>query len=469
VAAAEALGMTMRSRVAALLAAAAVFMGLVFLPSGTTAERDPRWNFVVILTDDQTLDSIPHDPPVMPYLQSRSGDPNDHWIVFRNGFVNTPLCCPSRATLLTGLYAHDHGVLDNDLGSRLDESTTIADALHTAGYYTGLVGKYLNQYPFGRAPYVPRGWDSWVGKQQGPVTDLYYDYTLIEQGVPVRYGSAEDDYATDVFADKAVDFIRTAPLEDPFFLWFAPTAPHPPWVVAPRHEGTYTDMPLEPPESVGEADVSDKPAWVQALPPLGPSARAGLREAHRRSFETLVAVDEAVHRIMDALEHRGDLDHTVVVFLSDNGYSFGEHRWERKTCPYDECTRVPFLVRYPMADRRVERTVVSAADIAPTIAEIAGVSLPNPVDGVSLAPLIEHDDRSGLPNAAYSEWVGDREIPEWWQIRTDEFSYIEYITGERELYDLTTDPLELTNVIDDPAYGSTVARLEAALELDRQT
>jgi arylsulfatase A-like enzyme len=105
-----------------------VFLGLIFLQSGTTAERDARWNFIVILTDDQTLDSLPHDPPVMPYLQSRTGDPNDHWIVFRDGFVNTPLCCPSRATLLSGEYAHNHGVLDNDLGFRFDEQRTIATA-----------------------------------------------------------------------------------------------------------------------------------------------------------------------------------------------------------------------------------------------------------------------------------------------------------------------------------------------------
>jgi arylsulfatase A-like enzyme len=457
----------MRSRIAALVAAASVLSGIAFLPSGTTAERDHRWNFIVILTDDQSLDSLPHDPPVMPYLQSRTGDPGDHWIVFRNGFVNTPLCCPSRATLLSGRYAHNHGVLDNDLGYRLDPSMTIANALHHAGYYTGLVGKYLNQYPFGRDPYVPRGWDRWIGKGQGPVTELYYDYTLVEQGVPVRYGSAEQDYSTDVLTQKAVEFIRDAPLDNPFLLWFAPTAPHPPWVSAPRHEGMYADMPLSPPASIGERDVSDKPAWVRELPPLGPAARAGLREAHRRSFEALAAVDEGVRAVMDALEKRGDLDRTIVVFLSDNGYSFGEHRWVKKTCPYDECTHVPFVIRYPAGSRRVERTVVSAADLAPTIADLAGASLSWSVDGVSLARLIRRGDPTGLPDYAYSEWGGDRRIPQWWQIRTPAFAYIELITGERELYDLRRDPLELTNVIGDPSYRDEVLRLEATLERER--
>jgi arylsulfatase A-like enzyme len=457
----------MRSRVAASIAAASVFMGVVFLPSGTTAERDPRWNFIVIMTDDQSLDSLPHDPPVMPYLQDRTGDPNDHWIVFRNGFVNTPLCCPSRVTTLTGEYAHNHGVLDNDLGQRLDEDTTIAAALDAAGYHTGLVGKYLNQHPLGGAPYIPPGRDRWVAKEQGPVTHLYYDYTLVEQGVPVHYGAAEDDYATDVLADRAVEFLNDAPLERPFFLWFAPTAPHPPWVAAPRHEGAYAEMPLAPPVSVGEPDVSDKPAWVQELPALGSVARAGLREAHRRSFETLLAVDEAVRRIMTALQARGDLDHTIVLFLSDNGFSFGEHRWVKKTCPYDECIRVPFAIRYPMAARSVVRAMVSTVDIAPTIADIAGVDLPGQVDGVSLAPLIRDGDLSSAPDVVYSEWTGDHRIPQWWEVRTEEFAFIELATGERELYDLRVDPLELSNVVEDPVYASTVSTLTARLEAER--
>ena len=456
-----------RSRVVALLAAACVFTGVMFLPSGTTSERDPRWNFIVVLTDDQSVDSIPHDPPVMPYLQARTGDPDDHWLVFRNGFVNTPLCCPSRATLLTGRYAHNTGVLNNDLGHRLDESTTIALALHDAGYHTGLVGKYLNKYPFEQEGYVPVGWDRWWGKVQGPVTSLYYRYHVVEDGEVVAYGDDEDDYSTDVFADKAVEFIADAPPEQPFFLWFAPTAPHPPWISAPRHAGSYVTMPVGPPESIGEPDVSDKPGWVQALASFDAAERKVLRMQHRASFEALLAVDEAMRRIMEALAARGDLDHTVIVFLSDNGYSFGEHRWVKKTCPYEECIRVPFLIRYPFADRQVVRTIVSAADIAPTIADLAGASLPAPVDGESLAPLIRDADASGLRDSVYAEWAGDERVPQWWEIRTQEFAYIELVTGERELYDIRADPLQLDNLIDDPAYGDQVAELAVALALER--
>ena len=459
--------MSVRRRVAAAAAAAGVFTGVVFLPSGTTSERDPRWNFIVIVTDDQSADSLPHRPPVMPYLQAATGDPDDHWIVFRNGFVNAPICCPSRATMLTGLYPHHHGVLTNDDGSALEESSTIAAWLQAAGYHTGLVGKYLNQYPFDRPPFVPQGWDRWWAKEHGPVTNLYYGYTLIQQGVAVPYGSADADYSTDVFAEKAVEFVRQAPVERPFFLWFAPTAPHPPWVSAPRHQGAYEEMTLASPPSIGEVDVSNKPAWVQALPTLGPDARAGLRQAHRRSFEALLAVDEGVRAIMDAIEARGDLDHTVIVYVSDNGFAFGEHRWFKKTCPYQECVQVPFLIRYPLGPRRVEDLPVSTVDLAPTLAELAGIEPPGKLDGTSLAPLIAHNHHAAMSGTVFSEWIGDEKVPGWWQVRTETYTYIELATGERELYELADDPYELTNVVDRPEYAGELARLSSAMNAFR--
>jgi arylsulfatase A-like enzyme len=430
-------------------------------------ERDTRWNIVVIVTDDQSVDSLPHDPPVMAYLQAAIDDPGEHWVVFRNGFANTPLCCPSRATMLTGRYAHEHGVLTNDDGALLDETTTVAAWLHGAGYRTGLVGKYLNGYPFGRPPFIPLGWDRWSGKQQGPASSLYFDYTLIEQGVAVHYDQEERDYATDVLADKAVEFVRDAPEDRPFLLWFAPTAPHPPWVSAPRHVGDLAGLPIVPAPSVGEADVSDKPAWVRALPPLDASDRAELRRGHRRSFETLLAVDDAVRAIVGALKARGDLERTVIVFVSDNGLAFGEHRWVGKRCPYDECIRVPFLVRYPPASGRTETSPVSTVDLAPTIAELAGVEPPGPVDGASLLPLLEGDRPASA--TVFGEWTGDDAVPAWWEVRTAAFAYVELGTGERELYDLRADPFQLENTVDDPANATVVARLSEALERFRGT
>jgi arylsulfatase A-like enzyme len=434
-------------------------------PDGLASASDgrvSRWNVVVILTDDQTADSLPRDPAVMPFLQAAAEDPAEHWVTFPNAFVNTPLCCPSRATMLTGRYAHHHDVLTNEEGTRLDESTTVAAWLHAAGYHTGLVGKYLNDYPFGRDPFVPTGWDEWWAKSQGPATSLYHDYTLIEQETPVRFDGAPEDYLTDVLADRAVEFVRAAPADRPFFLWFAPTAPHPPWVPAPRDVGAFAGLPIAEPPSVGEADVSDKPAWIRALPEIDSARRASLLEQHRESFETLLAVDDAIRAVVEALRARGDLDRTVILFLSDNGYAFGEHRWVAKRCAYDECTGVPFLVRYPPVAGRVEPALVSAVDLAPTIAQLAGVTAPDAVDGTGLVPLLQ-GRRAGV-GPVYSEWVGDEVVPAWQQVRTSSFAYVELGTDERELYDLRADPFELENVIDDPGYASVVERLARALE-----
>lgn len=461
--------MTTRRRLAAAVVSACLIAGLVFWARGSSGERDPRWNVVVIVTDDQRADSIPRDPSVMPYLQAAVEDPSDRWIVFPNAFANTPLCCPSRATLLTGRYAHEHGVLTNEDGDRLDEGSTIAALLDRAGYHTGLVGKYLNGYPFGRPPFVPQGWDRWWGKKHEGFASLYYDSTLFRQETPIHYGTAEDDYLTDVLEAAAVDFVLEAPPEEPFFLWFAPTAPHPPWIPARRHVGAYDRMSLTPAPSVDEVDVTDKPGWVRALPRLAPRALDALLEAQRRSFETLLAVDEAVRAVVDALEVRGDLDRTVIVYVSDNGFSFGEHRWITKTCPYEECTRVPFFVRYPAGAHRVDGTVVSGVDLAPTIAELAGIEPPVSVDGVSLVPLLSGAGSTGPAGRAYSEWVGDERIPGWWQVRTPAFAYIELETGERELYDLRADPFELANVAEDPMYAAVASRLSTALSRFRGT
>ena len=427
------------------------------------ATDSPRTNVIVIVTDDQTADSIPRDEPVMPSLQARVLDPADDWVVFSNAFVNTPVCCPSRATMLTGRYAHHTGVLDNEDGARLDEASTLAAWLHAAGYHTGLVGKYLNGYPFGRGPYVPEGWDRWWGKLQGTAESVYHDFTIIDQGRPVAYGDDEADYSTDVLASKALEFLRDAPTDRPFFLWFAPTAPHPEWVSAPRHEGTYDDLQISATPSLGESDVSDKPAWVQALPAFDAADRVEMADARRDAYETLLAVDEAVRAILDAVRERGELQETVVVYTSDNGFSFGEHRWVRKGCPYEECIHVPLLVRVPGVRHRTEPALVSAVDLAPTIAELAGADHPEDLDGVSLVPLLHEGRRDGLAGQVFAGSVGDETIPAWRELRTRRWAYVELDTDERELYDLRHDPGQLENVVDAPAFANVVERLSDAL------
>jgi arylsulfatase A-like enzyme len=212
-----------RRAVLAAAAATAVLVGAAAAPHPTPPLPDRRPNVVVILSDDQTLDTLPHRPAVMPFLQQVMQDPRDHWITFPNAFLNTPLCCPSRATILTGRYSHHTGVRNNSEAIHLDEANTVATWLHDAGYTTGLVGKYLNRYPFHAAPYVPPGWDRWEAKIQGSGASVYYDYVVSRQGFPVAYGHGPEDYSTDVFAGLAEDFIRSAPGDRPFFLLFAPT------------------------------------------------------------------------------------------------------------------------------------------------------------------------------------------------------------------------------------------------------
>jgi arylsulfatase A-like enzyme len=456
-----------RRAVALALAVTALVAGTALqAPDGhppVEGDADPRWNVVVVVSDDQNAESLPHRPAVMPLLQAAAADPGEHWVRFRNAFANTPMCCPARATLLTGRYAHEHGVLDNGLGLELDPATTVAAWLDRAGYETGLVGKYLNQYPFGRAPFVPLGWDRWWAKEQGGGGSVYLDYTLIEDGVPTAYGHRGTDYLTDVLADTAVGFLREVPARSPFLLWFAPTAPHPPWVPAPRHAGRFADLPVEASPAVGERDVRDKPRWVRALPRIGPAVRAGLREAERRSYETLLALDDAVRTIVRELEALGELDRTVVVYVSDNGFSFGEHGWVGKACPYDACIRVPLLIRYPPVEGRVEDAPVSHLDLAPTIAALAGVEPTAPVSGRSLLPLLADGDATGLDPTVFAEWAGDARIPGWRQVRTPRFAYIELDTGERELYDVRADPFQLRNVVDDPDRAAVVDRLASAL------
>jgi N-acetylglucosamine-6-sulfatase len=452
----------MRARLAALTATISLLFGSACVRGARPVEDSPRLNVIVIVTDDQSFDSIPRAGPVMPFLQRWTEDPSGGWTVFSNAFVNTPLCCPSRTTMLTGRYPHHTGVSDNADGALLDEGSTLAVWLHDAGYHTGLVGKYLNGYPFGRGPYVPPGWDGWWGKEQGTEASLYHDFTLVEEGRAVRYGSGEADYSTDVFASKALGFLRESPSDRPFFLWFAPTAPHPPWVSAPREEGAYADLEVDAAPSVGEPDVSDKPAWVRALP-LPTDAVAASRTARRASYEALLAVDDAVRGMVDVLRDHGELDETVIFYLSDNGLSFGEHRWTAKKCEYDECIRVPFLVRLPGTEHRIDPTMVSAVDVAATIAGLAGVRPTTPQDGVSLVPLLRTGSSDGLPGEVFGEWAGDEEVPGWWELRRPGWAYVELATGERELYDLREDPFELSNLAGDPTLADRVLRLSAVL------
>jgi arylsulfatase A-like enzyme len=409
-------------------------------------------NIVLILTDDQTFESLAQ----MPYTNGRTD-----WIRFSNASTNNPLCCPSRASILTGQESHHHNVEDNNAGDLLDESSTIATWLNA--YESGMFGKYLNGYPFGRGLYVPAGWDRWwvIRNNSGP----YYDYKINDDGVARSFGSTPADYSTDMIHAKAVSFVQTAP--EPFFAYVSPPSPHEPTTPAPRHELAFQGTPVERPASFNEEDVSDKPAWVRSRSKYNGAVQD---EDRRETYRALLSVDEMIAGLFDALSARGVLERTVVVFLSDHGFAFGEHRYRQKRCPYEACIQTPLLIRYPGQPGRTVSELVSNLDLASTFAELAGVT-PPATDGMSLVPLIEGTAGS-WPNEVLLRnrrlTATDTPVPSFFGIRTLDYKYIEYGTGERELYDLILDPDEMQNVADTPAYASVQASLAARLQILKQ-
>ena len=318
------------------------------LDGGATAVTD-RPNVVVILTDDQTYSSLAK----MPYTNAR-GD----WVRFTRAYANYPLCCPARATLLSGQYSHHTGVENNSSGGAFDDDNTIGTWLKGRGYRTGYIGKYLNQYPFGRTPFAPPGWGRFAAFTDDP---NYYNYTLWDSstGVKKKYGQTAADYSTDVLATKATQFIaNTSP--SPFFLFFAPYSPHRPFTPAPRHATKFNGAAVTQAPNFNEDDVSDKPEFIRRQTK---KSLADMEEQRRGEWRLLQATDDAVKAIFNALSSKGVLNNTVVVFMSDHGYSFGEHRWETKRCEYEECVHIPMLVRYPGVTGRTVDALVTNADL----------------------------------------------------------------------------------------------------------
>jgi N-acetylglucosamine-6-sulfatase len=346
----------------------------------------------------------------------------------------------------------------------MNDQFTLSTWLQTTGYATALIGKYLNEYPFKNRNenYIPPGWDRWVVFSRTPG---YYDYILNIDGVDVRYGSSPEHYSTDVLGKEANEFVLTT--RQPFFLVFAPHAPHEPFIPAPRHVGYYNDIEISDNPNVNESDVTDKPSYVRKLVHLDEGDIQELYLQQKRADETLLSVDEAIRSFIETLEDRGILDNTVIVFMTDNGYSFGNHRWVGKICEYEECIRTPLMIRYPGAAYSTVTTLVENTDIAPTLTEIAGAMMTTAGDGRSLLPL--------LVGAAPADWrtsiliefrdpTGSSPVTPFWGVRTDAWKYIELDTGEKELYDLEDDPNELKNLAGDWWHLKTRLRLSGELQ-----
>jgi arylsulfatase A-like enzyme len=430
-----------------------------------------RPNIVFILTDDQTWNSL----RAMPFVEDKLVR---HGVQFTKAFVVNSLCCPSRASILTGQYSHSTGVYTNKPPTggfpafHPHEGSTIATWLHRVGYRTGLVGKYLNYYgKAGRSGYVPPGWDRWVAFAEN--NGLYYDYHLSMDGQIRHYGASPADYSTDVLWRYAVNFIRHT-TRRPFFLYFAPFAPHGPSTPAPRDAGRFSRLAPYRPPNFNERDVSDKPRWVRALPRLSSSRIARIDKARRKAYASLLAVDHAVAGILGALRDTGRLHNTMIVFTSDNGFAFGEHRWFYKMSPYEESIRVPLVIRYdPLTwGGRKDRHLALNIDVAPTFAALAGAQPSTPVDGRSLLPILRRRGQLWRHQFLIEHKVTQLDqpyVPAYCAVRSAKYLYsvYKYETEPRynsELYDLVGDPYELVNRVKSPRYASVVAAMKARLK-----
>ena len=452
---------------------ARVFLTLVFmLAMAPSAEARP--NILVLMTDDQTLDSM----SVMPKTRALIGE---RGTTFTRSFANYSLCCPSRSTLYTGQYAHNHGVLSNRLPSggftRLDTSNWLPLWLQAAGYRTMHVGKFLNGYGRDAPPTVPPGFDDWNGMVD-PSTYLFYGYTVDENGVLRSYPGV---YSTDFVTTRANELIAAAAAGPrPFFMsvaWLAPHSGGPrdaddlPGLAtpspAPQYANAFASTALPIPASFNEADMSDKPLAMQARPPIGPVRAARIQEAYQQRLESLLSVDDAVASIVSTLRSTGELDDTLILFTSDNGFFHGEHRVPTgKLLVYEPSIRLPLLMRGPGVPRGEAATqLVTNADLAPTILDAADASPGRIQDGRSLLDLV------GDPGVQWGRELlleaGNPQGLTLSGLRNYRWKYVEHAGGEVELYDLKSDPDELTSLHAEPALAGLRAALAARLAVLR--
>jgi arylsulfatase A-like enzyme len=474
----------MRRLVVGLAAPLALVVGLAIglqddggSAQAATAQTPQRPNIIVLETDDQTFAEM----EVLPNVRRLIGDEG---VTFDNHFVSFSLCCPSRATFLTGQYSHNNGVRNNGLPDggyeKLDSTNTLPVWLQRAGYYTVHLGKYLNGYGRRNPLEIPPGWSEWRGSVD-PFTYRFYGYALNENGVLTTYCAVINPscYQTDVYRDKANEIIRRRAPSGPFFMWVAWLAPHsggprenddPRGVQAtplpaPRHKDALSGTPLPRSPNFNELDVSDKPLVIRRRPLMTPRRIAAVQENWQQRRESLMAVDEAVASIVETLRQTGELDNTLLVFTSDNGFFHGEHRIPSGKVQYfEESIHVPLLMRWT-GNRSLPRGVharqlASNIDHAATIIAAAGASPGRALDGVSLLQLWRDRGRELGRDLLVDNMPGPVHFD---AIRTRRYKYVEHVNGDREVYDLARDPYELESQHANPTYDAAKASLAARL------
>ena len=501
--------------VAVLLTTLALFATFPLVGTATARAATPRRrNVLFVLADDLDTAEMTALPQIDAQVARRGA-------TFEDQFVSDSLCCPSRTSLLRGQFAHNTGVHSNgganggfDTAYRLGvEADTIATRLQAAGYRTGLFGKYLNGYPGvpGRG-YIPPGWSEWASPVAGrPYTE--YDYTLNhDERFPV-HGTTPNDYGTDVYMRMATRFVQRSVQEgQPFFAYVSVFAPHEPATPAPADVDRFAGAQAPRTPSYDQSDVSGMPVYVRDLPQFTPEESAAIDTLYQRRLESLQAVDRGVADLIATLRSLHALRDTYVVFTSDNGFHLGQHRLPAgKETPYDTDIRVPLVMRGPGIRPRTRVDAMTAnTDLAPTFAAMVGASRDPQWDGRSLlglarggapprararhAQLVEHwtvtpsdrplspgvfeppdvdqsDPRLHPTDMTGPDLLSDRtiygrlvRIPDYVGVRTTRYLYVEYVNGDRELYDVADDPDEMHNLAGaDPALETQLARLVAAL------
>ena len=422
-----------------------------------------RPNLVFVLMDDLRWDAlgIAGHPFVKTPNIDRIGREGAQ---FLNNFTTTPLCSPSRASFLTGQYVHTHGVLDNTNHNELSHKlVTSAVHLQKAGYDTGYMGKWHMGTDSSPRP----GWNRWISfRGQGQYDDPLLNIDGKEEKVP--------GYVTDIFTKNALDFIR-AERSKPFLLYVAHKAVHGPFIPAARHKELFANEAIHRPASAQDT-LEGKPMLqrkVNDLPALKPGMGSS-DDLIRNQLRCLTAVDEGVGQMYKALEETKQLDNTVFIFCSDNGYIWGEHCLGDKRPAYEESIRIPLLARYPSmikAGTKISQLTLNI-DMAPTLLDFAGLSTPKEMQGRTLMPLLQGKSPKWRESffCEYFEEVSNPRIATWQAVRTEHWKYIHYpyLPGMDELYDVKEDKLEMKNRINDPAAQGALKQAKAEFEKVRK-
>ena len=443
----------------------------------------PRPNIVVVMTDDQALSQV--GPQYMPNVTRLL---QDQGTTFRNAFLTTPLCAPSRAALLTGQYGHNNGVLWNAYHALREKRNVLPVWLHRAGYVTAHVGKFLNRYQHeGQRTAVAAGWDQWY-TQLDTSQDTYYDWDLSKNGKRIHYGNRPGDYAPRVFERSAVHLTRRfVPRLKPLYLEVDEIAPHPEHAVRnascnpppdPRDVGKFQNVELPRPPSFNEADMSDKPSFLRTTAPLTPHEINRRTRSYRCGLASLQEVDRTVGRLYQEFKNLGELGNTVFIFYTDNGNFFGEHRvGGGKLYPYEEADRTPLYMRLPAGYRNGSQRVaqvsqpVANIDFAPTLLQLAHA---RPCGRSGRCRVMDGRSLLGLLRGQNPAWASDRllgielnldranekhAVCEYAGVRPPGVVFVKHTriadpSGdggcvrevERERYNLNQDPYELHNL-----------------------